>query len=102
VPSTGDAEPVVDNAAAHRFEIVVDGERPFLDYRHNGERLVLVHTEVPGALGGRGLGRRLVETAVRVAAAGGLTVVPICPFAASWLRTHPEVADLVTIDWPKG
>ena len=99
--STGGGETVIDNVAAHRFEVVVDGERPHLVYRRNAQRLVLVHTEVPEQLSGRGIGGRLVEAAIDAAAAEGLTVVPNCPFAASWLRTHPEVAGLVTIDWPQ-
>jgi predicted GNAT family acetyltransferase len=91
--------PVVDNTAAGRFEVVVDGQVGALMYRRHGERLVLVHTDVPDALSGRGIGGALVKAAIARAADADLTVVPICPFARRWLRQHPDVASQVAIDW---
>ena len=41
---------VIDNAEQNRFEAVVDGHVAHLLYRKHGDRLVLVHTEVPDAL----------------------------------------------------
>jgi predicted GNAT family acetyltransferase len=90
--------PVVDNPAEARFEVTVDGHLAELVYRRNGTRLVLVHTAVPEALGGRGVGGLLVGAAVDAAEAGGLTLVPLCPFARSWLDRHPDVAARVSID----
>jgi predicted GNAT family acetyltransferase len=29
----------------------------------------------------------------------GLTVIPLCPFARSWLERHPEMAATVNVDW---
>lgn len=101
MPSEDDPPGVIDNTTKHRLEVVVDGVLAQLVYRHNGKRLVLVHTEVPEALAGRGIGGRLVEAAMEAAVSDGLTVVPACPFAALWLRKHPEAADRVEIDWPK-
>jgi predicted GNAT family acetyltransferase len=100
--STEDAPLVVDNAKEQRFEITVDGHRAELVYQRLGDRLVLVHTEVPGALEGRGLGGTLVRAALDAAVADSLVVVPECPFAQSWLRKHPDAAGRVTIDWPDG
>jgi predicted GNAT family acetyltransferase len=95
-----DAVPVTDNQAASRFEIADGGHLAELRYHRNGNRLVLIHTEVPEELEGRGIGGRLVTAAVDRAAREGLTLVPFCPFANSWLQRHPEVASRVTIDWP--
>jgi len=97
--STRDAVTVIDNTVEHRFEATVEGHKAQLVYRHDGERLVLVHTGVPDKLGGRGIGGQLVEAAVEAAVAGDLSVVPECPFARSWLRKHPKVAGRVKIDW---
>ena len=94
-----DAVPVTDNQAASRFEIADGGHLAELRYHRNGNRLVLIHTEVPEELEGRGIGGRLVTAAVDRAAREGLTLVPFCPFANSWLQRHPEVASRVTIDW---
>ena len=95
----GASEDVIDNGERSRFEVTVDGHLAELAYRRHGGRLVLIHTEVPGELGGRGIGGRLVTAAIDEAAAEGLTVVPLCPFARSWLERHPDAAAKATIDW---
>jgi uncharacterized protein len=96
----GDAGPAVtDNADRHRFEAPADGRPAYLSYRRNRRRLVLIHTDVPDEASGRGLGGKLVMAAIDQAAREGLTVVPLCPFARSWLERHPEVAGRAAIDW---
>jgi hypothetical protein len=90
---------VVDQPAEHRFVYVEDDIEAQLVYRADPERLVLVHTEVPKALGGRGIAGRLVRAAVDRAEASGETVVPECPYARKWLEDHAEEAARITIDW---
>ena len=97
-----DAPPVTDNQAESRFELWVDGRLAELPYRRNGKRLVLIHTEVPEELEGRGLGDALVRAAVDRAAREGLTVVPLCPFARDWLQRHPDTAAKAAVDWGQG
>ena len=94
-----EAERVIDNRGESRFEAVVDGALAELIYRRRADRLVLMHTEVPEKLGSRGIGGLLVRAAVERAAREGLTVVPLCPFARSWLERHPQLASDVTVDW---
>ena len=94
-----DAPRVTDNQAESRFEAGVGGHRAVLLYRRNGNRLVLIHTEVPAELEGHGLGGTLVAAAIDRAAREGVTVVPLCPFARGWLRRHPDAASKVTMDW---
>jgi hypothetical protein len=97
-----DTRQVTDNQAASRFELTVDGQLAELRYRRNGKRLVLVHTEVPPELEGRGLGGALVAAATERAAREGLTVVPLCPFARDWLARHADAAATLTVDWGGG
>ena len=82
-----------------RFTIDVDGTEAELVYELQPGRLVLLHTEVPEALEGQGIGGRLVRAAAERAAAEGLTVVPRCPFARGWLERHPDVAATVDVEW---
>ena len=93
---------VVDRTDEGRFVLEVDGQVAELIYRVEGSYLVLIHTEVPEALEGRGLGGLLVREALRRAVQDGLTVVPLCPFARGWLRRHPDDAARVPIDWEIG
>ena len=62
---------VVDERSASRFKLEIDGHVAQLVYGRKGDHLTLVHTEVPEALGGRGLGGKLVRAAVDVAEAAG-------------------------------
>lgn len=94
-----DREPVTDNREASRLEVQADGELAELTYRTRAGRLVLIHTGVPDALGGRGLGGRLVLAAIDKAAQEGMTLVPLCPFARGWLQRHPSDAARVPVEW---
>src|SRR4051794_20744802 len=94
------AETVVNNRQRMRFEIVLDGALAELVYQLHDGRLQLIHTEVPDALEGRGLGGQLVTAAIDYAAAHDLVVEPYCAFARSWLERHPDTAGRVTIEWP--
>jgi len=94
-----DAPQITDDQAASRFELRADGHLAELIYRRNGKRLVLIHTAVPPQLEGRGIGGQLVAAAIDRAARDGFTIVPLCPFARSWLSSHPEAAATVNVDW---
>jgi len=85
-----------------RFVVREGHDEAELVFDRAGDRLTLVHTGVPDALGGRGIGGSLVQAAVEWAAQEGLTVVPWCPFARRWLGEHPDTAGTVTVDWGEG
>jgi predicted GNAT family acetyltransferase len=89
---------ITNNEGARRFETTIDGHLAELTYQRHGERLLLMHTEVPSELEGMGVGGALVSAAVELAAENGLTVVPRCPFARGWLERHPDVAKTVSIE----
>lgn len=78
----------------HRFDIEVEGHAAHLEYRLRGEVLVITHTEVPEAIGGRGIAGELVQAAVEYVRDAGLKVAPICSYSADWMDRHPEYASL--------
>jgi uncharacterized protein len=86
---------VTDNAALGRFEMDVEGETAFVTYLRDGDRLTLVHTEVPQALAGRGVGSSLARAVLDDVRQRGLRVVPECAFMAAFIARHPTFADLV-------
>jgi predicted GNAT family acetyltransferase len=94
-----DTVPIVDVPAEDRFVARLEGMEAELVYRVEGDRLFLVHTEVPEPLGGRGIAGRLVRAAVRRAQAEHLTVVPWCPYARRWLKEHPDETGGITVDF---
>jgi predicted GNAT family acetyltransferase len=83
-----------DNPAHHRYELVVDGVTAYVLYRRQPGVITFIHTEVPKALGGRGVGSRLARHVLDTARAEGMKVVPTCPFIAAWMKKHPEYDDL--------
>ena len=78
----------------HRFETEVDGHAARLEYRLKGDVLVITHTEVPKAIGGRGIAARLVQATVDFAQARGLKIDPQCTYAEAWMRRHPKYGEL--------
>lgn len=86
---------VVHNTAVGRFEVVVGGETAVLDYSVSNDRIRFVHTGVPPALEGQGIGSRLARAGLEYAQREGLTVVPQCPFIRSYIDRHPEYRGLL-------
>lgn len=81
--------PVVrHDAANHRFVTTVDGVDGRLDYEVEAGVLVITHTIVPPAIGGRGIAGHLVQAAFDHARSCGLKVRPECSYADVWARRH--------------
>lgn len=86
---------VTDNTGQSRFETTIDGITAFLEYRLQAGNLILVHTEVPATLGGKGVGSILVTGALEAARRRGIKVVAECEFVAAYVERHPAYQDLV-------
>jgi predicted GNAT family acetyltransferase len=83
------------NASSQRFESKVDGLLCRCNYRLHGNTLMLVHTEVPPQLEGRGLASALVRAAFEHARENGMDVLPVCSYVRTWVQRHPEFNSLV-------
>lgn len=84
-----------DNPDRNRFEMDVPGGPAFARYRREGSALMILHTEVPRALEGRGLGSQLVQGMLDLVRSRGEKVVPLCGFVRRFIALHPDYADLV-------
>jgi predicted GNAT family acetyltransferase len=83
---------LVDNKQASRFELHIDGMIVFADYRRQGQTLILDWVEAPPALRGTGAAHRLMRGITERARAENWEIVPICGYAASWLRQNADRA----------
>ena len=92
-----DPAPAIQHDAANgRFTTTVEGVTAHLDYETEAGVLVITHTIVPPAIGGRGIAGHLVQAAFAHARAAGLKVRPECSYADVWARRHHQaVGDLV-------
>ena len=87
---------VKDNPAMGRFEMTSGGAVAFVEYERAGDdRIALLHTEVPEALSGQGVGSKLVRGVLDRIRAEGARVVPRCEFVAAYVERHPEYRDLL-------
>ena len=86
---------VVNNTASSRFEMPLEGQMAVLDYQLYPGGITFTHTGVPPQWQNRGLGGKLVQTALDYARAEGLTVRPLCSFVAHYIKEHPEYQNLV-------
>ncbi|MGB9120220.1 MAG: GNAT family N-acetyltransferase [Candidatus Angelobacter sp.] len=93
--SSAKPEPEPMQATSGRIEIERQGHVAYLEYTLAGKILQLIHSEVPQALRGQGLGAELAHSAFEWAREQGLKVDVICPSVAEYLAKHPEYADLV-------
>ena len=87
---------VVEVSEESRYELRLDGRLIGLAAYHRRDgRIAFTHTEVDASCQGQGCGSRLAEAVLEDARRKGLDVVPLCPFIAHYIDTHPEYEALV-------
>ncbi len=75
-----------------RFTTLIDGYECRLEYRLEDGVMVIDHTYVPTAVGGRGIAAELVRFALAAARERGWKVEAECSYAARYLERHPGEA----------
>lgn len=90
-----DLPAISHDAARQRFHVQLDGHEAELTYQLRNGVMVIDHTGVPAAIGGRGVAGQLVRTAFEYARAQGWRVRPACSYAGVWAARHPDYADLL-------
>lgn len=88
--------PVRNNTTIGRFEQDVEGGIAFATYRLSPRAITIVHTEVPAAVRGTGVGSQFVRRVLQEIRAQGLKVVPQCSFVRAFLSKNPEFNDLLS------
>ncbi|MGI9644126.1 MAG: GNAT family N-acetyltransferase [Ilumatobacteraceae bacterium] len=85
-----------DNDAASRFELHRGGEVVSIaDYRRRKRVLTIPHVETDPTHRGNGYAAELMVAVLERIRHDDLRIRPLCPFAASYLREHPEQQDLL-------
>ena len=95
-PPAAQAPVFTDNPDESRYEMHVGGELAgFVTYHRGGHEISLIHTEVEPAFQGEHLATDLARFTLDDARKRDLAVLPFCPYISSWIRKHPDYADLV-------
>lgn len=86
---------VIRNVEKARFELAEQGHTAYADYKIDGQVLHIKYVFSPSELRGQGTAGRLMQGITSYAQAEKLKILPICGYAASWLRKHKEHHDLI-------
>ncbi len=84
-----------DNTHVGQYELDIDGQTVFARYRREDGVLTILWVEAPPGLRGTGAAGRLMKLVAQEAAEKRWRVVPVCGYAAAWLRRSPEYRELV-------
>ena len=82
---------VRDNPEESRLETEVNGQMATLRYERHPHAVVLVETDVPPDLRGRGVANALAKWAIETAERDDLRVVAVCPFVQAFIKRHSPV-----------
>jgi len=85
---------VIRNEEEQRFETWIEGTLAKLDYIQDGKNFVITHVGVHPNFRGHGIAGRIVQVSLDYARENHLRVVPMCSYAAAYIRRHPEYAEL--------
>ena len=86
---------LIDNEEKKQYQFQIDGLTPKLEYIKVQDKIYLTHTEVPKELEGKGIGSALIGQVLQDIEQKELTLVPLCPFVAMYIKKHPEWRKLV-------
>jgi len=85
---------VTHNSAENRFETYIGDKLSKMDYIQDGKNFVITHVGVNPDLRGQGVAGKIVEVGLEYAKEKSLRVIPMCSYAAAYIRRHPEYAEL--------
>ena len=86
---------LIDNIEAKQYEIHIEDSIAKIEYIKAQNNIYLTHTEVPTKLEGKGIGSSIVKLTLEDVKSKGLTLIPLCPFVALYIKRNPEWRELV-------
>ena len=84
-----------DNQDRSRFELEIDGDVVFANYRRGANGVLITHVEAPVHLRGKGAAARLMNEIATDARQTGARLTPMCSYAAAWFRRNRDFADVL-------
>jgi len=95
MPIDLEALEIIHNEAEKRFEVWIDGYLSKLEYIQDGKNFVITHVGVYPELRGQGIAGRITQAGLEYAKANSLRVIPMCSYAATYIRKNPQYAELM-------
>ncbi|MFC4689906.1 GNAT family N-acetyltransferase [Dokdonia genika] len=88
--------PLVRNEDKRRFEIEIDGQFAFIDYKEMHKDIALVHTETDPELAGKGAAAAVVEKTLHYLDDHNIILHPYCPYVFGFIKRNPEWKRIVS------
>jgi predicted GNAT family acetyltransferase len=85
---------VTHNEANRTFEVWIDGHLSKLDYIKDGKNFVITHVGVYPEFRNQGLAAKIVDAGLEYAKQNSLRVIPMCAYAAAYIRRNPQYLEL--------
>ncbi len=85
---------ITRNEAENTFETWIDGHLCKLDYMRDGNNFIIEHVGVDPEFRGQGIAGKLMEVALEYARQNSLRVIPMCSYAAYYIRKNPQYLEL--------
>ena len=89
---------ITHNPENHTFEVWIDGKLSKLDYIQDAKNFVITHVGVYPEHRGQGVAAKIVDAAMQYARENALRVVPMCSYAAAYIRRNPKYVELTAQD----
>lgn len=90
---------VINNKEELRFEVNLNGEIAYIKYQYYKKDIAFVHTLVPDAFRGKGIGAAMAISALNFAKDQHRKIMLYCPFVSKYVREHPEYHALVDTNY---
>jgi uncharacterized protein len=81
---------ITNNIEKQRYELDVEGHLAIADYHITGNQMAITHVFVPDELRGKGVAAQVMKAVVDDANAKKLSIIPICSYAAAYLKRNPQ------------
>ena len=85
---------ILNNESENRFEVWIEGYLSKLEYIKDGKNFVITHVGVYPGHRGQGVAAKIVEAGLQYAKENSLRVVPMCSYAAAYIRRNPQHMEL--------
>lgn len=87
--------PIVNNTMNSRFEMEINGDFAFVEYRFYKDDIALMHTFVPEPERNKGFAAALAKFSLEYVKDQKLKLLLYCPTIAKYIKLHPEYEILV-------
>ncbi len=85
---------IINNESERCLEVLLNGLLSKLDYIQDEDTFVITHVGVHPDLRGQGVAGKLTQAGLEYAKARSLRVIPMCSYAAAYIRRHPQYVEL--------